>query len=146
MKIIFSLILLTQFNTFAKDYVVEAFEVKGRELMIFKPSFLHINVGDHVTFKPIESFTHRPQSIFQPEGANPWQAQEGKPITVEFKKEGIHIFNCKYHFVMGMAGVIQVGKATNYSQAKDFVKAYESKVAMKKDRLNKIFLKVNSSL
>ncbi|WP_412474134.1 plastocyanin/azurin family copper-binding protein [Halobacteriovorax sp. YZS-1-1] len=112
--------------------------------MFFEPSYLQINKGDTVTFKPMESFAHQPQSIFSPDGERKWQAEKGKSITVKFEKEGIHIYNCKFHFVMGMAGVIQVGKATNYAQAKNFIKTYQSKVAMKKDRLIKSFNQVRN--
>ncbi|MGI4991831.1 plastocyanin/azurin family copper-binding protein [Halobacteriovorax sp. GFR7] len=137
--IIFILVLQT---SFAKEYIVHAIDVMDGHSMVFKPSFLHIEIGDSVNFIPLKGHGHQPQMIFGPEGQSPWRADKGKPIKVKFEKEGIHIFNCKFHFVMGMAGIIQVGKATNYQEAKDFIKNYKSKIAIKKNRIDEIFNKI----
>lgn len=109
--------------------------------MFFEPSFLHINSGDDVTFIP-SGFGHQPQSIFIPKEGKHWQSENGKKITVKFDKEGIYIFDCKYHYVMGMVGVIQVGRANNYKEAINFLKDYKKKVTMRKERLDSIFKKV----
>lgn len=108
----------------------------GSQAMLFEPGYLKVNLGDKVIFKPTD-LSHNSQSVLVPEGANIWNSKNNKDITISFDKEGIYIYECRNHFMMAMVGVIQVGRAINLDQAKDFAKNYKSKFFMNKDRLDK---------
>ena len=102
--------------------------------MIFHPSFLKIEIGDEIVFTPKDP-GHTSKSIFTPKGAKPWDGETSKQTKVTFNKEGVYMYWCENHGIMGMTGVIQVGEATNLEEAKDFAKSYRSKFVMKKYRL-----------
>lgn len=110
--------------------------------MLFMPSFLKINPGDRVTFIPT-SKGHNSQSVFVPKNADKWKSNASEKITITLKEEGIYIYECMNHFIMGMNGVIQVGEAKNLRDAKEFAKKYRKKTAMNKDRLDKALEKSN---
>ena len=57
--------------------------------------------------------------------------------VVTLDKEGVYIYKCTPHNVMGMAGVIQVGKASNKDAAVESAKALSAQFVMNKDRLTK---------
>jgi len=121
-------------NTFAASYDVKMLNKEGKELMIFTPSVLKIKVGDTVKFLP-STRGHHPRSVFIPDGAKSWEMKGNKEIEVTFDKEGVYIYDCKNHYVMGMVGVIQVGNKTNLDQAIEFSKKYKKKTSMNKERL-----------
>ncbi|CBW27606.1 putative exported pseudoazurin [Halobacteriovorax marinus SJ] len=122
-------------KTFAATYEVKMLNKEGKELMIFNPSVLKINVGDTVKFLP-STRGHHPRSIFIPKDAKSWEMKGNKEIEVTFNKEGIYIYDCKNHYVMGMVGVIQVGKVMNLDHAIEFSNKYKKKVSMNKERLS----------
>ncbi len=129
-------LILVSLSIFAETYTVETMNSKDGHSMVFNPSFLKIMPGDTVKFVP-SSKGHTSHSVFTPKNARPWLIENNKTGEVTFKEEGVYIYDCKNHYVMGMNGVIQVGKALNLEEAKKFSKTYLKKVAMKKNRLNK---------
>lgn len=123
----------------ATEHTVTAVGQRGHELMFFEPNFLRVAPGDTVTFA-VDDFDHQPQSVFVPPGASPWQAEKGQSITVELTVEGVYIFDCAYHNVMGMTGVIVVGEATNLAAAREFYAAYRDEtVLINKTRLDPVW-------
>ena len=85
-------------------------------------------------------FDHLPRSVFVPDGVEHWQAEPGKSITVTLREEGIYIFECFYHAVMGMAGVVLVGHPVNLEEARVFFKRYKDETfAMNGDRLDRLW-------
>jgi pseudoazurin len=122
----------------------DLFEVVGvdnrrYEFMFFEPDFLRIEPGDSVTFV-VSDFDHLPRSVHVPEGAEPWEAESGQSITVRFEQEGIYVFECDYHAVMGMAGVLLVGEPVNFEAAHRFYEDYRAKrFAMNADRLDRLW-------
>ncbi len=123
----------------AEVHEVQGINYRKYESMFFEPQFLRVEPGDSVVFV-VEDFDHQPQSVFIPEGADHWKAEKGKSITVELNREGVYIYDCAYHNVMGMAGVILVGRPVNSEEAQLFFKQYKNKTfAMNKDRLDAIW-------
>ena len=63
-------------------------------------------------------------------------------ITVKLDREGVYLYVCDPHKVMAMAGVIQVGKATNLKKAKAEADKLSKTFVMNKDRLAKLMEQV----
>jgi pseudoazurin len=123
----------------AKEYEILGVDNRGFEFMFFEPGFLHIEPGDRVAFV-VHRDDHQPQSVFVPDGAEPWRVAGGKSLTVTFTEEGVYFFDCAYHNVMGMAGVIVVGKPVNLEAARQFYAGYrEETFDMNADRLDPIW-------
>ena len=136
----FALVTMVGISTFAKDYIVETKNNHEGQSMTFHPIFLEVAVGDSVTFKPTNP-GHNSQSFYLPEGASSWEGETGKEITVKFDKEGHYLYECVNHGVMGMVGLIKVGKAQDQEAAKEALQKLKKKMAMKKDRLDAYILK-----
>lgn len=141
--IIALLIIFSSFAGFAKEYKVEMLNKSDGQSMVFKPMFLKVNIGDSITFVPT-SKGHTSQSSYTPEGANTWKGKTNKEVKVTLNKEGIYLYKCQNHGIMGMAGVIQVGKATNIKEAKEFYNSFKKKFIMNKDRLDKFINEIKN--
>lgn len=78
--------------------------------MGFSPSFLQIELGDTVTFIPVDK-GHNAETILDmiPPGATGWKGQKDEQFTVTLTEPGLYGFKCYPHFSMGMVGLIQVG-------------------------------------
>lgn len=123
----------------ADEHQILGIDNRDYELMFFEPDFLRVEPGDTVTFV-VTHFQHKPQSVFVPEGAEQWQVENGESITVTLRQEGVYLFDCFYHNVMGMAGVIVVGDPVNLDEARRYFETYKVKTfAMNKDRLGHIW-------
>ena len=123
----------------AEDYEVRGIDNRDYEFMFFEPAFLRIEPGDSVTFV-VSDVDHLPRSVLVPPGAGHWEAEPGKSITVTFRQEGVYVFDCAYHAVMGMAGILLVGSPLNLDDAKAFIQEYSRKTfAMNPHRLDIIW-------
>lgn len=123
----------------AEEHEVRSVSHRNYESMFFDPHFLRAQPGDSVSFL-VTDFDHQPQSVFVPEGADRWKAERGKSITVKLSQEGLYIYDCAYHNVMGMAGVILVGRPLNSEEARLFFEQYKKKTfAMNKDQLDPVW-------
>lgn len=123
----------------AEEHEIHGIDNRNHEFMFFEPDFLRVEPGDSVTFV-VSHFDHKPQSVFIPDGAEHWQVQNGESLTVTLDREGVYVFDCFYHNVMGMAGVIVVGDPDNVEAAAGFFAAYRVETfAMNKDRLDHIW-------
>lgn len=134
--IIISALTFSPVSSWAKNHKVEMLNSFDGQSMLFVPSFLKIEKGDSVTFVPTNS-GHNSQSVFTPKGAKGWSGKNNEEITVNFNEEGIFIYQCSLHLVMGMIGVVEVGSPSNLDEAKNFAKNFRVKFAMNKDRLDK---------
>lgn len=105
-------------------------------LMVFEPGFSIAQPGDTVTFIPTDR-THNSASFLVPTGAKPWLGKMDEKLVVKLEKEGLYLFKCDPHLPMGMAGMIQVGTATNKDAAKTKIEEVSKSFAMNKDRLVK---------
>lgn len=111
----------------------------GNESMTFSPSYLKIEKGDEVKFIP-KDLGHTSRSVFTPKEAISWDGKVNEELKIIFKTEGIYIYECANHGVMGMIGLIQVGEANNLEEAKSFAESYKKKIVLNKNRLNDLFL------
>jgi len=123
----------------AQEYEVIGIDYRDYQSMFFEPDFLRIEPGDSVTFV-VTDFNHLPRSVFVPNGAVHWEAEPGKSVTVTFDEQGIYIFECFYHAVMGMAGVVLVGQPVNLTESRVFFEHYKNETfAMNGDRLDRLW-------
>lgn len=136
MKYIVFLVLLVPLFARAEIHTVQAVDYRDYQSLFFDPQFISIRPGDSIAFT-VTNFDHQPQSVFIPDGARHWQAENGENITVKFDEEGVYIIDCHYHNVMGMAGVILVGNPDNFEAARQFFATYrEETFAFNKARLD----------
>ena len=115
-----SFFLVIAFASEAKVYEVKMLNKDSTgQTMVFEPSFLKIEKGDSVKFLPTDK-SHSVQSLKEgtPAGVAEWKGGMNKEITVKFDQEGVHVFKCLPHFVMGMVGAVQVGAPKNLAQIK----------------------------
>jgi pseudoazurin len=123
----------------AEQYEIQGVNYRNYDSMFFEPAFLEVRPGDSITFL-VTDFDHQPQSVFVPAGAEQWKAEPGQSITVEFSQQGLYIYDCAYHNVMGMAGVILVGDPENLDEAREFFEHYKRNTfALNEDRLDPIW-------
>lgn len=133
------LMLLAPGLAVASEHEILGVDNRGFEFMFFEPDFLHIAPGDRVTFV-VHRDDHQPQSVFIPDGAEPWRVEGGESLTMTFSEEGVYLFDCAYHNVMGMAGVIVVGAPVNLEAARRFYAGYRQETFdMNADRLDPIW-------
>ena len=59
----------------------------------------------------------------------------GEDVAITFSEEGVYLYKCTPHLVLGMVGVIQVGRATNKKEALSEWGSIEPSIAMNKDRM-----------
>ena len=130
----------------AEDHEIHGIDNRDYEFMFFEPDFLRFSPGDSVTFV-VAHFDPKPQSVFIPDGAEHWQVQNGETLTITLEQEGVYLFDCFYHNVMGMAGVIVVGDPDNADEAARFFAEYRVETfAMNRDRLDHIWDPDNGAL
>ncbi|MEE4175799.1 MAG: plastocyanin/azurin family copper-binding protein [Xanthomonadales bacterium] len=123
----------------ASEHEIHGIDNRDYEFMFFEPDFLQVEPGDRVTFV-VHHFDHKPRSVFVPAGAEPWEAAQGQSITVSLETEGVYLFDCFYHNVQGMAGVLVVGDPVNLEEARAFFARYREDIfAMNADRLDPIW-------
>jgi pseudoazurin len=121
----------------AADHVVNMLNTGKDGSMVFEPAYVKVAVGDTVVFKPAQPGGHNSASVLVPAGASPWTGAFDKETRVKIDKEGIYLYVCQPHKVMGMAGVIQAGKPVNLAEAKTVAAKEQAGFAMGKDRFDK---------
>ncbi|MBK8402182.1 MAG: hypothetical protein IPL29_14315 [Propionivibrio sp.] len=76
-------------------------------------------------------------SLLVPPGAQAWSGVADKETRVTLSKEGVYLYACAAHKMMGMVGVIQVDNPVNLEAAKQVAVQEASKFVMNKDRFEK---------
>lgn len=141
-KFVFAVMLASApFMAQAAEHQVKMLNNGKDGTMVFEPSFLKIEKGDTVKFIKGDP-SHNSASVIVPAGAKQWKGKMDEEITVQPNQEGVYVYVCDPHKMMGMAGVIQVGKATNLEAAKKESEALSKTFVMNKDRLTKAFEQV----
>lgn len=105
--------------------------------MVFEPAFVKAAKGDTVRFIATDP-SHNSSSVVVPDGATSWKGKMGEDLTITLDQEGVYVYQCDPHKVMAMAGVIQVGKASNLESAKKEADKLSKSFVMNKDRLAKL--------
>ena len=104
--------------------------------MVFEPAVLKIAPGDTVTFIPTNK-GHNVESKIVPEGAETFKSELDEKYSVKLEKEGVYVYVCPPHSMMNMAGVIQVGEATNMEAVQKALPKLERRAMSNKGRLTK---------
>ena len=104
--------------------------------MVFEPAVLKIAPGDTVTFVPTNK-GHNVESKLVPDGAEAFKSELDEKYSVKLDKEGVYVYVCPPHSMMNMAGVIQVGEATNMDAVNSRVPKLEKRAMSNKGRLTK---------
>ena len=72
-----------------------------------------------------------------PPGAQAWTGAPDKETRVTLDTEGVYLYVCAAHKMMGMAGVVLVGNPVNLQEAKAVADKESSKFVLNKDRFEK---------
>jgi len=127
----------------AKEFKVKMLtDGPGGTKLVFDPMFLKVNVGDTVTFEPLQKAGHTSISLLVPEGAKPWKAAADTQVSVKIEKPGVYLVECDLHKNMGMVAVLQAGKPVNLAEAKKKAAEEEAKMLANKDRYDKLLAMV----
>ena len=132
-----TLALLAAASAHAAEHEVKMLDISSdKEPMVFEPAVLKIAPGDTVTFIPTNK-GHNVESKVIPEGAEAFKSELDEKYSVKLDKEGVYIYVCPPHSMMNMAGVIQVGEATNMEAAQKALPKLERRAMSNKGRLTK---------
>ncbi|RBO83876.1 pseudoazurin [Marinomonas aquiplantarum] len=136
-------ILLIGQQVHAKEWQIQMLNYGSAEQggMIFEPAFIHAQVGDTITFLPSHS-GHNAQSYVVPEGSRQWKSSLDKEYTFTLDAEGIHLYYCPPHLMMGMVGMIQVGAAKNQALIDKKAPRLRSKMALKPERMDALLSQI----
>lgn len=137
-----SLAVLGSLPALAAEHTVNMLNTGKEGAMVFEPSYVKVAVGDTVVFKPAQPGGHNSASLLVPAGAKTWKSAPDAELKVKIEKEGVYLYSCEPHKMMGMVGVIQAGKPANLADAKKAAAAEQAKFAMNKDRFDKILANV----
>lgn len=122
--------------TQAADHTVKMLNTGKDGSMVFEPAFVKVALGDTVTFTPTQVGAHYSASLLMPAGATAWRGAPDKELKVKIEKEGVYLYACEPHKVMGMVGVIQAGKPVNLAAAKVVAAKEQAAFAMGKTRFD----------
>tara|TARA_Y100001970_G_C14082370_1_gene775436 strand:+ start:97 stop:528 length:432 start_codon:yes stop_codon:yes gene_type:complete len=143
MKNIILLILISISNiAYTAEHEIKMLNLGTEGMMVFEPGYLRVEVGDTINFIATD-MTHNTESIagLIPQGAKGWTGAINENVSVVIDKEGVYVYQCTPHLVLGMVGVIQAGEPVN----KEEVMANVDKVtiAVNQERLTNYLNQVN---
>ena len=130
-----------QANAWSAEHVVKMLNNGTDGIMVFEPGYLKVEKGDTVKFAAID-LGHDTISTYVPEGGTAWKGSNSKDTIVTLDAEGVYVYKCTPHSVMGMVGVIQVGKVKDKTAAEKAAVALNNTVAMNKERLIKYMAEI----
>ena len=101
----------------AEEHEIKMLNFSESEPMVFEPGFLRIEPGDTVIFKPVD-LAHNTETISTmiPDGGQEWLGNINEEVRVTLTTEGVYVYQCTPHLILGMVGVIQVGKPSNLNE------------------------------
>lgn len=142
---VFAAFIFTFFATtvLAAEHTVQMKNAGAGGIMVFEPAVLKVAVGDTVTFLPTD-LAHNSESVpgLTPEGSVTWKGNFNEKVSVTIDKEGVYVYKCLPHTVLGMVGVIVAGNPTNLEKIKKDSAAFSATFATNKDRLEKYLSQV----
>ena len=128
-------------NAYAAEYEIKMLDNGSEGLYVFEPGFLKVSKDDTVKFTAVHP-GHNTVSLHFPDGGPNWQSAISEETRVTFDKEGVYIYKCQFHLILGMVGIIQVGEPVNLGAAKQAAAELTSMFFKGKDRLNKYMTQV----
>jgi len=121
----------------ADDVRIRMLDTAASGPLAFEPGFVKAKVGDTLVFEPTSKGGHSTVSLLVPGGAHAWSGAADKETRVRLDAEGIYLYACAAHKMMGMVGVVEVGRPVNLDQARKTAKSEAAKFVMNKDRFDK---------
>ena len=117
MKSLFNLLLILSMLFVAEEHEIKMLNFSESGPMVFEPGFLRIEPGDTVIFKPVD-LAHNTETISTmiPDGGQEWLGNINEEVRVTLTTEGVYVYQCTPHLILGMVGVIQVGKPSNLNE------------------------------
>lgn len=109
--------------------------------MVFEPAYLYVEPGDTVRFVATTK-GHNTRSYIVPKGAKSWTSKLDESFEITLQQEGIYPYFCPPHLMMGMVGVIQVGRATNLAELEQKAPRLASKIVMNSERLQQVMQQI----
>ena len=117
MKSLFNLLIIMSMLFVAEEHEIKMLNFSESGPMVFEPGFLRIQPGDTVIFKPVD-LAHNTETISTmiPDGGQEWFGNINEEVRVTLTTEGVYVYQCTPHLILGMVGVIQVGKPSNLNE------------------------------
>ncbi|MDO4643110.1 MAG: pseudoazurin [Cardiobacteriaceae bacterium] len=134
-KSLLAFMLFSACSAYAAEHEIKMLDIgSDKQPMVFEPAVLKIAPGDTVTFIPTTR-GHSVESKIVPEGAESFKSELDQKYSVTLEKEGVYVYVCPPHSMMNMAGVIQVGQATNLKAVQAALPKLERRGMSNKGRL-----------
>lgn len=129
-------LMLSSQLVFAAEHTVQMKNVGADGTMVFEPAVLNVAVGDTVHFEPTD-MAHNSESVTNliPEGSAGWKGAMNQKVSFTVDKEGVYVYKCTPHTIMGMVGVVVAGSPTNLEEIKTQSASLSATFVMNKDRL-----------
>ena len=117
MKSLFNLLLILSMFFVAEEHEIKMLNFSESGPMVFEPGFLRVEPGDTIIFKPVD-LAHNTETVSTmiPEGGQEWLGNINEEVRVTLTTEGVYVYQCTPHLILGMVGVIQVGKPSNLEE------------------------------
>ena len=119
-NLLLCVVIVWSFAISSEEYEVKMLNFGNDGSMVFEPGFLKVYVGDTVHFKSVD-MAHNSESStgLIPVNASGWKGNINEDISITLTEEGVYVYQCTPHLILGMVGVIQVGSPTNIDQIKE---------------------------
>ena len=119
-NLLLCVVIVWSFAISSEEYEVKMLNFGYDGSLVFEPGFLKVNVGDTVHFKSVD-MAHNSESStgLIPVNASGWKGNINEDISITLTEEGVYVYQCTPHLILGMVGVIQVGSPTNIDQIKE---------------------------
>lgn len=110
--------LLTALAVEAAHHEVAMLNIGAGGAKVFEPAFLSAEVGDTVTFLPVDrGFNAEIVPGMLPLGARGFRGEMNRPVTITLTQEGLWGIKSMPYYGLGMVALIQVGKPVNLTEA-----------------------------
>lgn len=126
----------------AKDWQVKMLSYGEKGPMVFEPDFIQAQVGDTVTFVPTQPGHHVQSYVTAPE-QDAWSSKLNEAYQITLSHEGINLYYCPPHLMMGMVGLIQVGAPVNLETVQNQYLELRKKIALNPERVDLILDNLN---
>ena len=106
----------------AAEFEVKMLNKGAKGEMVFEPDVVRIAPGDTVHFVVVDKgHAHDAVTIrgMLPEGAEPFEGEPDRDVTVTFTVPGVYGYKCAPHYsTYGMVGLVIVGDPVNLEEVK----------------------------
>jgi|TARA_B100000780_G_scaffold15250_1_gene10130 pseudoazurin len=110
--ILLSFLILFSFssnNAFSNTIEIEMLNRSGKNIMAFSKRVVNVDIGDKIFWKATNK-GHNVEFVSFPKGVKVFKSKLGKDTSFDFTIPGIYLYQCTPHKMMGMIGIVVVGK------------------------------------